>query len=308
MLTLRQIEVLRAIMVTGSVAGAAKLLNVSAPGISRLMKFTEDTLKVPLFNRRHGRYVPTPESRNIFDLLDGIHRKLEDLQSAVDRLGSGAGRELSVALVPNVATGSIPRAVQHVKARFPQITLAVDVVTSSETVDYLLLGRGEVVATFERLDHSIIDFVQVATSRLVCLAPMEGDFALQGEVTPEEIARHPLVGVDPSEPYGRSMTEMFRREDLQFGMSVHTRLGGTVAGLVAAGLGLAVLDEFALTAGEAAGCRRLPIRTETSLPIYAAFRSDTALSAYAESFIDFLRNELGDASRGSAEASGATKT
>ena len=32
MLTLRQIEVIRAIMVTGTVGGAARLLNVSAPG------------------------------------------------------------------------------------------------------------------------------------------------------------------------------------------------------------------------------------------------------------------------------------
>ena len=90
MLTLRQIEVIRAIMVTGTIAGAAKLLNVSAPGISRLMKYTEETLGVRLFNRRHGRYVPTPEARSIFDLLDNVYRKVEDLQFAIDRLGQAA--------------------------------------------------------------------------------------------------------------------------------------------------------------------------------------------------------------------------
>jgi hypothetical protein len=42
MLTLRQIEVIRAVMVTGTIAGAARLPNVAAPGISRLMKHTED--------------------------------------------------------------------------------------------------------------------------------------------------------------------------------------------------------------------------------------------------------------------------
>jgi DNA-binding transcriptional LysR family regulator len=44
MITLRQIEVLRAIMMTGTIAGAAKLLAVSAPGVSRLMKYTERSL------------------------------------------------------------------------------------------------------------------------------------------------------------------------------------------------------------------------------------------------------------------------
>ena len=35
MMTLRQVEVIRAVMVTGTIGGAAKLLNVSAPGITR---------------------------------------------------------------------------------------------------------------------------------------------------------------------------------------------------------------------------------------------------------------------------------
>jgi len=38
MLTLRQIEVIRAIMATGTVGGAARLLNVSSPGISGVTK------------------------------------------------------------------------------------------------------------------------------------------------------------------------------------------------------------------------------------------------------------------------------
>jgi len=46
MLTLRQIEVVRAIMVAGTVNGAAKLLNVSAPGVSRVMKHAEDLLGI----------------------------------------------------------------------------------------------------------------------------------------------------------------------------------------------------------------------------------------------------------------------
>ena len=41
MLTLRQIEVIRAITVAGTVKGAADLLGVSAPGVSRVMKHAE---------------------------------------------------------------------------------------------------------------------------------------------------------------------------------------------------------------------------------------------------------------------------
>src|SRR6218665_2601647 len=143
MLTLRQIEVIRAIMVTGTIAGAAKLLNVSAPGLSRLMKYTEDTVGVPLFNRRHGRYVPTPEARHVFDLLDTIHRRVDDLQTAIDRLGSGEGYELSFASVPSIANAMVPRAVERLKRRFPDIGIEIDILKIEQAIDYLLLGRGE---------------------------------------------------------------------------------------------------------------------------------------------------------------------
>jgi DNA-binding transcriptional LysR family regulator len=59
MLTLRQIEIIRAIMITGSVGGAARLLNVSSPGISRVMKHAEGLLGLKLFSRKGGRYTPT---------------------------------------------------------------------------------------------------------------------------------------------------------------------------------------------------------------------------------------------------------
>ncbi len=63
MMTLRQVEVIRAVMVTGTIGGAAKLLNVSAPGISRLVKYTEKSLGIRFFQRQNGRYFPTLKRR-----------------------------------------------------------------------------------------------------------------------------------------------------------------------------------------------------------------------------------------------------
>ena len=89
MLTLRQIEVIRAVMVAGTINGAAKLLNVSAPGISRLMKHTEKSLGFRLFDRRQGRYVPAAEANDVFSQINAVYKKVEDLQFTVKRLESG---------------------------------------------------------------------------------------------------------------------------------------------------------------------------------------------------------------------------
>lgn len=66
-MTLRQVEVVRAVMMTGTINGAATLLGVSAPGISRLVKHTEESLGLRLFERKGGLFVPSVEAGPIFE-------------------------------------------------------------------------------------------------------------------------------------------------------------------------------------------------------------------------------------------------
>jgi hypothetical protein len=86
MLTLRQIEVIRAIMVTGTVGGAARLLNVSSPGISRVMKHAEASVGVKLFSRRGGRYARTPQANAIFNQINSVY----DKEFVISRIKRGA--------------------------------------------------------------------------------------------------------------------------------------------------------------------------------------------------------------------------
>jgi DNA-binding transcriptional LysR family regulator len=292
MLTLRQIEVIRAIMVTGTIAGAAKILNVSAPGISRLMKYTEDMLGVRLFNRRHGRYVPSPEARNIFDLLDSVYHKVEDLQVAIDRLGRGDGRELSLASVPSIANVMVPRAVERLRRQFPELAIDINILKIEEAIDYLLLGRGEVVAISSRFDHSIIDFAPLATGRLLCIVPLGSELARKRSIRPAQIVEHTLIGINPSDPYGHIMADIFRREGLAYRMNIKARFGTMVASLVAAGLGVAIIDEFTAAHRSLPDVKCLEIEADTTFQTYAAYRNDVSLSVYAEAFIEFLRAEM----------------
>lgn len=292
MLTLRQIEVIRAIMVTGTIAGAAKLLNVSAPGLSRLMKYSEQSLGIRLFDRRGGRYVPTPQARNIFDLLDSVHRKIADLESAVADLGTGRDQELCIASVPSIASVVFPRAVGQLSRRFADLGLNISILKIEEAIDYLLLGRGEMVAMSSSFDHPLISFETLAIGRLVCIVAENSPLATNKRISPQEMAAHPLIGIDPRDPYGAIMTSMFARSGVDYRMNIKARFGSTVCSLVAEGLGIAIIDEFTIAHGNARGIKAIEIEGDSSFRTYAAFRSDVSLSAYAEEFIRLLRIEM----------------
>ena len=146
MLTLRQIEVIRAVMITGTLAGAAPLLNVAAPGLSRLMKYTEDTLGTKLFIRLGGRFVPAPEARAIFTQINEVHRNIENLKFAVDGLARGEGAELRVGATPSIGNVMVPRAVADVRRKYADLLIDLDILKIEDAIDNLLLGRGEVAA------------------------------------------------------------------------------------------------------------------------------------------------------------------
>ncbi|MDR5781015.1 LysR family transcriptional regulator [Caballeronia sp. LZ065] len=92
MINLRHIEVFYAIMQTGSVTGAARLLNVTQPAVSAVLKHLESRLSMPLFVRAHGRLSPTPEARMLLPDVAAIFERL----GSVERLSQDLGRRLAV--------------------------------------------------------------------------------------------------------------------------------------------------------------------------------------------------------------------
>jgi DNA-binding transcriptional LysR family regulator len=292
MLTLRQIEVIRAILVTGTVGGAARLLNVSSPGISRVMKHAEAVAGLRLFSREAGRYTPTREAAAIFRQINDVYDKVEDLQFVISRVTVGTGAELKLGSVPSIGQVMIPRAIAEVRRAFPSLLIDVDILKIEEAIDYLLLGKGEVVAISYKVDHPMLSFEPLAQGRLKCIVPDGHELAGRGQVTISDIVRFKLIGIDPSDPYGRVMANLFAARSLSYDVTIRARFGSTVCALVAAGLGIAVIDEFTLAGGNWPMLRVLDIAEPALFQTYAAYRKDAALSSYATRFIVALREQM----------------
>ena len=292
MLTLRQIEVIRAIMVTGTVGGAARLLNVSSPGISRVMKHAEISLGMKLFNRKGGRYSPTREADAIFSQINGVYDKVEDLQFVISRIKRGANTELKIGSAPSIANVMVPRAVADVRKAFPNLLIEVDILKREDTVDYLLLGKGEMVALSYKFDHPMLTFAPLARGKLKCIVPDGHPLARHSSVTAAEIVKYPLIGVDPTDPYGRIMAEVFAGQSLNYEVTIRARFGSTVCALVTLGLGIAVIDEFTLAANYWPNIRALDIVEPTVFQTYVVHRKDATLSSYGARFVAALRTHM----------------
>lgn len=235
---------------------------------------------------------PTAQARNIFDLLDTVHRKVEELQFAVGNLGRGKSQEFSVASVPSIANVLVPRAIANLRHRYPDLALDISIVRLEEAIDFLLLGRSELVAVSSRIDHPLIGFEPLASGRLVCIVPENSSLAGRKRIAPAEMSEHPLLGINPNDPFRAIMVAMFKRNGLAYRMNVNARFGTTVCGLVSAGLGIAIIDEFTIAHGAFPGLKSLEIDADCAFQTYGAYRNDLPLSVYGEQFMEMLRREM----------------
>ncbi|HVL20685.1 MAG TPA: LysR family transcriptional regulator [Amaricoccus sp.] len=291
-LTLRQVEVIRAVMMTGTIQGAAEFLNVSAPGISRLVKHTEESLGVRLFERKAGLFVPAAEAAPVFDQIHAIHERMAGLGVALDRLKRGAETELAFAAMPSIAQFIAARAVMQVRRRYPELYIDLNVLKIEETVDYLLLERGEFVAASYAFDHPSLTFRQVGAGELVVILPEDHRLAASPRLAVQEIAGEPLIGVDDRDPYGEITARPFTDAGLPRRLSVKARFAQTVVSLVHHGLGIAIIDEFSVAGATMPGLARVPLADPVPISAYIATKAGRVLSSYADFAADRMRDEL----------------
>src|SRR5260370_1949107 len=94
----------------------------------------------------------------------------------------------------------VPRAIERVRRRYPELRIDINILKIEEAVDYLLLGRGDCVAMSYRLDHSCLDFLPLASGELFCIVPDCHELAGRKPIPPAQIIRYPLLGLPPHYP------------------------------------------------------------------------------------------------------------
>lgn len=291
-LTLRQIEVLRAVMMAGTIKGAADLLNVSAPGISRLLKHLEESLGLRLFERKAGLFVPAAEARAVFQMVQEVYRQVENLNESILALSKGEDATLAFASAPSIAQFIASRAIRTIRQRFPDLFIDLNIIKIEETLDYLLLEKGEFVLMSSFIDNPAVENVPLAEGRIVVLVPRGHVLAAKEAVSVHDLIGESIIGVDPSDPYGAILAAPFRAAGYEPPYSIRGRFAQTVVSLVRHGLGVALIDEFSVAEVYMPGLVKRPLVESISITAYVVTKRNRQLSSFSEFAIDRFRREL----------------
>lgn len=258
---LRHIRAFLAVARRSSFSRAAAVLGVSQPALTVQIQQFERALGVRLLDRNTRQVALTPVGR---DLVEPLERLLLDLDAVVAQVRDVTGPRrgvVTVAALPSIAAGLLPRAIRALADRHEGVTVRVRDVTAGRIIDLVKAGDVDLgIGSLLRADPEL-DFDPLFTDRLCAFAPADHPLARRRHVTLRELCKHPLILTSRDSSVRRLVDRAIELARLSAHVVLEATYMTTAIAMVDAGLGIAVLPASALETTRAAGPRAIAITT-----------------------------------------------
>lgn len=291
-LNFRQIEVFRAIMITGSIKGASKLLYVSQPAISRLMSYTEQKLKIKLFERIKGRLFPTPEAHVLFDKINVAYKEIQQVNYVLEDLVNNRSGILRISSNPTLGLNLIPQAIKKFNSKFPEIRIIFHTLLPEMMLSSILSQKVELGITFGYEFHPNINFQELYNSKLVVAIPANYPDGKKKEFSIQNLQNKSIITYGSDSSFGQIILNLLSDNEIKVFNKIEVQQIHVACEFVQAGVGMAFVDE--LTANNYIGDNVIfrPMDVSVDMPISIISGMYYPLSRQALAFIDILKNSV----------------
>ncbi len=273
-LTHRQIETFRAVMTTGSFTVAAEMLRTSQPTTSRVIAELAQAVGFALFQRQGRRITPTADGQALFKAVEAHYRGLEEIGIAAERIRRFDGARLRIASVTSIALSLLPVAIGEFRRQLPRVPITVSSGNHDTILGQLISRQCDLGLAIMPDGPMEVDAHPVARVQVVAVLSRDNPLAVQKGIAMSDLAQAPLIMVGRHLPGGRIIEQLLTGIGTPAEPLLEVQSGAIALGMVAQGLGIAVLD--ALTVGAFRDDRlvALPLWPATEL-VYGILTSRT---------------------------------
>lgn len=292
-MNLRQLEAFRATMRRGSITGAAKLLHISQPSVSRLITDLEESLGFRLFTRTGHGLVSTLEGRRFQQSVESMFVGLDKLKDTAEAIRTTRDETVTLGVIPIFTFAVLPEAIQAVRNERQDLHFDISVNNTPAIVDAVLLQQFDLGVICPTQHYEGIHTLYRTSVPYLCLLPEAHPLATTGEpVDLAQLAGEEIVTLHPG-----NLDQDFENEELMQRLRKNTRIvaqSDLAISAIARATGLAALvdpssAQIALALG---GMVARPVRQEVNYPIAIVSRGTDTLSLAANSFADALINQF----------------
>lgn len=289
--SLRQMEVFRAVMLTGSIKGASRLLFTSQPALSRIVAHTELNLGLALFKRVKGKLIATPEAEALFREVNECYQHVLRVDDFARGLVSGPSGVLNLACSPALSRGIVARNITRFVQLYPNIQVNFCLMLLNSMAQDVLSNTVDVAISVLPLEHPNLHVTPFAEGRMVCVVPRGHALTQFSSVSIAQLAGYPLIAHHPSIPFGQLVSAAFDKAGVSLQASVYIHQTDMACSLVRAGAGVGMVDQFTVEGMAWPDIHVLPLAEDIPLtPSIVRSAFDTGKS-HADKFVELLLDD-----------------
>ena len=279
-----------------SFSKAAQELSISQPAVSIQVRELENSLGTSLLHRmrRELRLTETGEAvlsytQRIFALADEMHSVVRDIQ------GLHSGR-LTIGSSTTPGEYILPWLIGKFRQQHSGIQVSLTIANTQGVIDQIYAHELDIGMAGSPVNVKGLASFPYVLDRIVVIAAPNHPLAQQDGVTIRDLRKYDFIMREPGSATRKTAEGLLSARRVEPRVTMELGSNEAIKRAVAAGLGLGVLSEFAITPDVAAGLIEVvPVKQwDCNRQLSVFYRDDKYLSAAQNAFLDFLRTDTSD--------------
>ncbi|MCV3200725.1 MULTISPECIES: LysR family transcriptional regulator [Bacillus amyloliquefaciens group] len=239
-----QLEYFQTLARIQHVTKAAEKLSITQPALSRSIVRLENHLGVPLFDRQ-GRSIKLNKYGEIFlKRVESMIQEYTEGKEEIQSLLKPDQGEVSLGFLHTLGTTIVPNLIGTFKDHYPKVQFQLNQSHSNLLLDKLKSGELDLCLLASFPAESNIMWKPLWKEELFLFLPKNHVLAARGDITLNEIANEPFVLMKEGFALRVTLDHIFEQVHITPNIVFEGEEATTIAGFVAAGLGVSILPDF----------------------------------------------------------------
>jgi DNA-binding transcriptional LysR family regulator len=251
MLNVTRLKVLKEVAYRGSFSAAASALSYTQSAISQQIAALEAEAGTALLERHPRGVSLTAAGQTLVGHAEGILARLDAAEASLSAIAGLRGGRLRVASFPTAGATLMPLAIAEFRASYPQVELTLAEGEPEAIVARLRAGELDLALLFEFAGESLpaqdIARTDLLEDPMYLALPRAHPLAARERLRLSDLASEAWVQTSSSSPCARHVVRSCHAAGFEPNVAFESDDYQTVQGLVAAGVGVALIPELALS-------------------------------------------------------------
>jgi DNA-binding transcriptional LysR family regulator len=251
MLNVARLNVLKEVAYRGSISAAAEALSYTQSAISQQIATLEAETGMVLLERHPRGVSLTAAGQTLVGHAEGILAGLEAAEAALSEIAGLRGGRLRVASFPTAGATLLPHAIATFRAAYPDVELTLAEGEPEQIVPRLRAGELDLALLFEFAGEALplegMTRVELLADPMYLALPQDHALASSKRIKLADLADDAWVQTSRSSPCAMHVVRSCHAASFEPSVTFESDDYQTVQGLVAAGVGVALIPELALS-------------------------------------------------------------